>query len=395
MNENLDIRWLVSEPARPYLVDVQSSILDQENILRIAKRLRRDMTPQRAALVMEMAQLRIRARRKFARSDAMFFTRRSLEQASGEFIAEYKALRFKSKESLADICCGIGGDLLSLARHTKAVGIDRDPAVAILAMANLEACGLPGVVRQMDFQAVDQVDFSAFHFDPNRRNHQRKTVGDLLEPSLPSILAWIPDNTPVAIKVAPATPRHKDTPEMAELEWIGDSRECKQQVVWLGGAQQVAGARTATVVRGDSFNQYRSLAGSDEIPQVITDHVKEFVYEPHPAVLASGLTDALAAEHDLARLAANVAYLTGPAELDQPMMAKFRVIDVLPMEVKKTARELERLHAGPVEFKKRSVNTVYYEAFKRIKTRGSEPFVVILSPTARESVAIIAKRVKD
>ena len=395
MNENQDVRWLVSESARPYLVDVQASILDHENILRITKRLRRDMSPPRAALILEMAQLRIRARRKFERADAMFFTRRSLEQASGEFIADYKAQRFKSNESLADICCGIGGDLMSLAKQTKAAGIDQDPVMAILAMANLDVHGLPGVVRQMEFQAVDRADYSAFHFDPNRRNHGRKTIGDLLQPSLPSILEWIPDNAPVAIKVAPATPQHRDMSDVAELEWIGDSRECKQQVIWLGGAEQVAGGRTATMVRGASFYQYGPLVGSQKIPQVIADHVQEFVYEPHPALLASGLTDALATEHDLARLSVNVAYLTGPSELDLPMLTKFRVIDVLPMEVKKTARELERLNAGPVEFKKRSVNTVYYDAFQRIKTKGTEPFVVILSPTVGESVAIIAKRMRN
>ena len=155
----------------------------------------------------------------------MFFTRRSLEQASGEFIADYKAKRFKSNEALADICCGIGGDLMSLAKQTKAAGIDQDPVMAILAMANLDVHGLPGVVRQMEFQAVDRADYSAFHFDPNRRNHGRKTIGDLLQPSLPSILEWIPNNVPVAIKVAPATPQHRDTPGVAELEWIGDSRD--------------------------------------------------------------------------------------------------------------------------------------------------------------------------
>ncbi|MCH2181937.1 MAG: class I SAM-dependent methyltransferase [Mariniblastus sp.] len=395
MSDHQDVQWLVSDAAGPHLVAAQQSILEQENILTTTKRLRRDMSPQRAALVLEMVQLRIRARRKFERADRMFFTRRSLEQASGESIARYKALRFKRSERLVDICCGIGGDLLSLANRTTAVGFERDPVLAILAEANLLVEGVSAEVQRGEFPSLDPADFSAFHFDPSRRNHGRKTIGDLLQPSLPSILEWIPSDLPVGIKVAPATPPHRETPERAEREWIGDARECKQQLIWLGGAQHLPGGRTATVVRGERVDQYQAVVDSEKMPQLIAAEVQAFLYEPHPTVLAAGLTDELAGEHGLARLAVNVAYLTGPSPIDQPMLTQFQVVDVLPMEVKKTARELERLNAGPLEIKKRCVSNVYYDAFKRITTKGSEPFVVILSPLGEDSVAIIAKRVQS
>ncbi len=395
VNENQDVKWLVSESARPFLVDAQLGIVEQENVLRIAKRLRREMTAQRAALVLEMAQLRIRGRRKFERADAMFFTRRSLEQSSGEAIADYKAQRFSKCASVADICCGIGGDLLSLAKRVKTAGVERDSVVALMAQANLEVSGLSGVVHQQDFEVFDRESVSAFHFDPSRRNYGRKTVGDLLQPALPAILNWVPDGSPVGIKVAPATPSHSSTPEHAELEWIGDARECKQQMIWLNSPQQVGGGRTATVVRGDSFYQYRSVMAVEDTSQVIAEEIQDFVFEPHPTVLASGLIDAMAMENGLLRLAHNVAYLTGARDNPLPLLSRFRVIDVLPMEVRTTARELERLGAGPVEFKKRCVSDVYYEAFKRIKTKGSEPLVVLLAPTARRNVAIIAKRLVD
>ncbi|MEE2826751.1 MAG: hypothetical protein VYE64_09005 [Planctomycetota bacterium] len=392
VKDDQDVQWLVSDAAFPHLVAAQQSILEQENILTTNKRLRRDMSPERAALVLEMVQLRIRARKKFQLADRMFFTRQSLEQSSGESIARYKALRFTQGQRLADICCGVGGDLLSLAARTQAVGIERDPVLAILAQANLLVAGVSGEVRPVEFPDLDPADFSAFHFDPNRRHYGRKTIGDLLQPSLPSILDWIPKNLEVGIKVAPATPHHRETPEMAEREWIGDARECKQQLIWLGGAQRLPGGRTATVVRGEKVDQYQAVLGSEELTQLTTHRVQDFVYEPHPALLAAGLTDSLAGEQGLARLSVNVAYLTGSFSLDHPFLTRFQVLEVLPMEVKKVARELERLKAGPLEIKKRSVSNVYYDAFKRIKTSGSEPLVVILTPVGEGSAAIIAKR---
>ena len=393
VSDHADVRWLVSESARPYLAAAQRSILDQENILSVNKRLRRAISPQRVALTLEMAQLRIRARRKFEQADRMFFTRQSLEQASGELIAQYKALRFGQGEALADICCGIGGDLVSLARRGSIVGFERDPVLAILAEANLLVAGLTGEVQQVEFPDLDPAGFSSFHFDPSRRNHGRKTIGDLLQPSLPSILQWLPRNRPAGIKVAPATPHHPETPELAEREWIGDARECKQQLIWLGGAERHPGGRTATVVRGERIDQYRAVVGAEPGPQLVATGVQDFVYEPHPTLLAAGLTDKLAEETGLARLAVNVAYLTGSSSVDQPMLTPFRVVDVLPLEVRKTARELERLNAGTLEIKKRCVNNVHYAAFKRIRTNGNEPFVVILSPVGEDSAAIIAKRV--
>lgn len=395
MNEKQEFEWLVSAQARPFLSDVQCSIAERENILRVAKRLRRDMTPQRAAAVLEMAQLRIRGRRKFKRADEMFFTRRSLEQASGEDIAHYKSRRFRGEGFLADVCCGMGGDLLSLATRAFTVGVDQDPVAALFAAANLRVHELPGEVRRLDFESLDPAEFAAFHFDPSRRNHGRKTVGDLLQPSLPSILKWLPEDRPTAIKVAPATPVHQCTPLTAEWEWIGDGRECKQQVIWLGGAQTLLGGRTAVVIKGGESFQFRPPVGSEKMPQNLAHEIGDYVYEPHATILASGLTDALAAKNDLSRVATNVAYLTGGDCLGGPLLSKFRVIDVLPMEVKKTARELVRLDAGTVEYKRRSVNDVFYDAFRRIKTKGSESFVVLLSPAMHDSVAIIAKRVRE
>ena len=78
-----DYMWLVSEQASELLADAQTAIEDRINILTIVKRLRRDTTPARSALVTELAQLRLRARKKFAQADSMFFTRKGYEQSHG------------------------------------------------------------------------------------------------------------------------------------------------------------------------------------------------------------------------------------------------------------------------------------------------------------------------
>ena len=114
-----DFLWLMSDEAAPILKKAQDAFSDRVNAVRIAKSLRKITTPTRAALTMEQAQLRIRARAKFIRASEMFFTRRGLEQATGRRIAKYKAGRFRKLKNVADVCCGIGGDLIKLANRSS------------------------------------------------------------------------------------------------------------------------------------------------------------------------------------------------------------------------------------------------------------------------------------
>src|SRR6516225_9221446 len=76
---------------------------------------RKHHPPTLAKAALETALLRSRARDKFTDADRMYFTREALEQATGEAVARHRANRFARFGSVADLCCGIGGDALALA----------------------------------------------------------------------------------------------------------------------------------------------------------------------------------------------------------------------------------------------------------------------------------------
>src|SRR5215831_10116682 len=72
-------------------------------------------------------ELRLRARAKFSRAMDMFFTRAGLEQASAEVTAGHRLARYTGAGLVADLCCGIGGDLTALAAGRRVLAVDRDP----------------------------------------------------------------------------------------------------------------------------------------------------------------------------------------------------------------------------------------------------------------------------
>ena len=59
---------------------------------------------------------------------------------------------------IADLCCGIGGDLLALAEQGTVIGVDRDPIAAHFAAANVRA-----VVPSADvqFRTIDAIDIES------------------------------------------------------------------------------------------------------------------------------------------------------------------------------------------------------------------------------------------
>ena len=63
------------------------------------------------AAALTQQALRVAARAKFSRAEQMLFTRAGLEQASSELTARHAAARFAGARLVADLCCGIGGNL--------------------------------------------------------------------------------------------------------------------------------------------------------------------------------------------------------------------------------------------------------------------------------------------
>src|SRR5262249_58399234 len=107
---------------------------------------------------------RRRAGASFGGAMDMSSTRPGLEQASAEVIARHRMARYAGAGLVADLCCGIGGDLTALAAGRRVLAVDRDPLHLRMARANAGAYGVAtGVtavaadVRDVSLAGVDGV----------------------------------------------------------------------------------------------------------------------------------------------------------------------------------------------------------------------------------------------
>ncbi len=416
-----DYRWLIGEDAENWLQQVAGS--DKPLHVQLAH-LRKDLSVDRASLVAEQVELRRRGRVKFSLADRMFFTTLGLQQATDEVVAAYKSQRFVPDSPVADLCCGIGGDLIPLNRRCRAVGVDRDPVSALFAQANClaEANGRvgsearssntrmsPGAPSPM-IHTTDVNDFSveavsAWHIDPDRRPQGRRTTRvEFHSPSAENLEKLLARNPNGAIKLAPAALDPESWAEGArmggaELEWISSRRECRQLVVWFGDLAKHPRRRKATVL-GRGTNDPRTLVGEVDaesktaapLAVPITGRVDRFVFEPDAAVLAAGLSHALAEQYGLSALSAKSAYLTGGSPIDDPALACFEVTEVLPYKVKQLRPLLRQRRIGRLEVKKRGVPLDPDRVRRELRVPGDHQATLLLTPLEGKVIAILAQR---
>jgi len=389
-----DYRWLVSDAATPWLAMIHELSVKFVTTA-LVERLRRDLSRERAALVIEQVELRDRAREKSSLAQRMFFTRKGLEQATDERLAQYKAARFPASGSIADLCCGIGGDLLALAEHSTATGVDLDAISVVLAEANARVNSLNE--DRCQIIVGDAADFAvdscrAWHADPDRRPAGRRTSqAAFSRPSPDEIDRLLTANSRAAIKLAPAAGAPPAWQHAAEREWLGSRGECRQQVVWFADLAAYPGRRTATVV--GKQGQTRTIVENQDDQAPVATTLGRYLFEPHAAVLAAKLTNAISREHRLAAVSPGVAYFTGDRAIDDLLLDVFEIHDVLPFDRKRLKSYCRERSIGRLEIKKRGVEIEPETLRKQIVQRGDASATLIVAPIAGQVKAIIAQRV--
>lgn len=395
-----DYRWLVSDAAKPWLSLAHDELsLDPTKqvgdvLLKLTSQLRRDLSANQTHLVIEQIDLRTRARDKFGRASEMFFTRKGLEQATDEQLAAYKASRFPAGQPLADLCCGIGGDLVAFASRGKTHGIDHDAVTALLATANARVYGFSHELCSVTVEEATEfpVGGTVWHCDPDRRKEGRRaTRGELFDPPLEAMDRLLAHSSAAAVKLAPATEAPAAWQQSAELEWLSSRGECRQQVAWFGPLARHPGKRAATV--GGTSGQQRTIVGvpDQSVPQATA--ISRYVYEPDAAVLAAKLSAVLCAEHSLAALSPGTFYFTSDASIDDLALDRFEVIDVLPLD-RKILRAYCREHGfGRLEIKKRGVDLSPDRLRKEIAGDGKNAATIIVAPMQNQIRAIITRRI--
>ncbi|MCX4698521.1 methyltransferase domain-containing protein [Streptomyces sp. NBC_01352] len=344
-----DLAPLLTPEGRALLDAVRGTAPADE--LAVATRLRREHPADLVSAALGQARLRQRAEAKFGAEDAgrMFFTPNGVEQSTRASVASYRAERFRALgvRSVADLCCGIGGDAIALARAgVRVLAVDRDPATVAVARANADVLGLDDLieVREADVTEVDTAGYDAVFVDPARRGGRGRIFDpEAYSPPLSWAIGTALKAPHAALKVAPGIP-HEAVPADAEAEWISDGGDVKEAVLWFGTG---AGAVRATLLPGP-----RTLLGRG-LPNPRVRSVGRYLYEPDGAVIRAHLVAEVAEDLDGGLVDETIAYITADELRPTPYASAYEITDRLPFNVKKLKALLREREVGILTVKKR------------------------------------------
>ncbi|NYG55030.1 THUMP-like domain-containing protein [Nocardioides perillae] len=388
-------RWLLTDAGQQLLVEATHAWADADgDVVRAAAAVRRtEPVAEHAAAALTQVQLRARAVAKLG-DDAvrMYFTPDGLEQATRARVAAHRAARlaFAAPASVVDLGCGVGGDLVAMARAgLTAAGVDLDPVRVEVARANLAALGLAGAVQVADATAVDVAAFGAAYADPARRSARgRELDAEGWTPPWSFIEGLLAESrgTPAVVKVAPGIP-HDLVPAGVEAEWVSEAGEVKEAALW--SRRLATASRRATVIPAGGSGLATVTEEDDPYdgqPRPVRA-IGRYLWEPDGAVVRAGLVTAVAAAVEGGLVDEHIAYVTGDDAVRTPFARAYEVLEQLPYREKQLRAALRERGVGRLTIKKRGVAVVPEQLRKRLALSGDAEATVVLTRVAGEGRA--------
>ncbi len=409
---------LLSPAGRELLDRLAGVDVSEQHALALSARLRREFPPDLVAAALTQQALRTAARAKFAQAGQMLFTRAGLEQASSELTAAHAASRFAGAAYVADLCCGIGGNLTALAGAggggggcEGVVGVDLDAGSLEFARHNI-AVWAPGTragLVQADVTQFPVGAFDAIFIDPARRDTAGRLRAGEYRPPLRWCLALAGVVPRTGIKAAPGL-RRDLVPPGWEAEFVAVGRDLKEALLWAPALATDGAARRATVIAAPPAAAAGNAAGGNPaggnvdggkaadgtaappVTYTLTESPPTgrpgpvpvrlpggYLIDPNPAVTRAGLVAELAWRTGTWQIDPMIAFLSADEPVTTPFGRTLRVIESAPWHEKRFARRLYELGIGAADIRRRGLAGDVVQIHRRLGLCGPGAATVVLT----------------
>jgi len=341
---------------------------------------------------------------RFPREATWFWTDNLLQQASDWQTALYKANLIPQSELVFDLCCGAGVDAVALSHHHSVDAVDIDPLACFLTQANFDwnkfdfaTDGTPLPKRSFSVECTEVENIihdihQWVHIDPDRRpDEQRTTSVEWMRPSLGTLECLLQQSPGGIIKLAPASEVPDLWSETTCRLWVGDRRQCRQQLLIWGLPQFPPGysgavsldASKETLPFLDKVQPYAELASLPD----------QFIFDFHPSLRAAGLSAAFANSLELAALGDVSGYMTGAEPIQHSLVDCYHVIETIAWDEKKVRKLLREKSIGSLVVKKRGCKGLDPNKLQLSlpDKRGDQQAILILAEVHKKQIAILVQ----
>src|SRR3990170_5614980 len=214
-----------------------------------------------------------------------------LQLSTPEIVARYIANRLKT-EVIADLGCGIGGQVIFFAKECKKVyAVERNLEKLEYAKKNCELYGVKNVEFIHGDVLTEEVkekvsDADIIFSDPARPLSEKERTLKNLEPPITEIIKLYSDVTSeLAFHAPPQMPPSRIILD-CECEYLSLNGQLNRLTLYFGALKQCE--RSAVVLPGET-----RLLSSDAVA-IKSGELKDYVHEPEPSVVKAELLNELA-----------------------------------------------------------------------------------------------------
>lgn len=377
--------------------------------LALNARLRKDgHSPELVAAVLTQSRLRTRAEAKFGEfARQMLFTQAGLEQATRLNVAARHAERFAKAgtQHVADLGCGLGADSMAMASMDITVtAVELDETTAACATINLMPFPHASVVHS-DATSVPLDGVDGVWLDPARRTTSSsgtKRIWDpeAFSPPLSFVESLAATGKSVGVKMGPGMP-HESVPAGCEAQWVSVGGDVTEVTLWFNDVARPGIRRAALVLGPQGAAEITSGEDFDGGPVPDVGPVEGYLYEPDGAVIRAGLVADVALRLGGHLVDRHIAYICAPELLETPFARAYKVLEVMPLNVKALKAWVKANGVGVLDIKKRGTSVTPEELRKQLlpagkgsaKGRGNKTATLVLTRIGEEKVAVVVEPV--
>ncbi len=361
-------------------------------------------SPEMVSAVLTQSRLRTKAEAKFGEfARQMIFTKAGLEQATRLTVAARHAQRFAEAGigHVADLGCGLGADAMALASLDLVVtAVEMDEATAACATMNLIPFRNATVVHS-DAETVDLDRIDGVWLDPARRTTSTSGTKRLWDPEdfsppLSFVETLAGSGRAVGVKMGPGMP-HDSVPADCEAQWVSVGGDVTEVALWFNAVRRPGVRRAALLLGPHGAAELTSGEDFDGGPVAPVGPVEGYLYEPDGAVIRAGLVADVALQLGGHLVDEHIAYICAPDLQDTPFAKAYKVLEVMPFNVKALKAWVKDEGIGVLDIKKRGTAVTPEELRKQLlpggkpagsKAKSKKTATLVLTRIGEDRVAI-------
>ena len=251
--------------------------------------------------------------------------------------------------------------------------VEMDEATAACATMNLIPFRNATVVHS-DATSVSLEGVDGVWLDPARRTTSTSGTKRIWDPEdfsppLSFVESLAGSGRAVGVKMGPGMP-HDSVPADCEAQWVSVGGDVTEVALWFNAVRRPGVRRAALVLGPHGAAELTSGEDFGAGPAAPVGPVEGYLYEPDGAVIRAGLVADVALQLGGHLVDEHIAYICAPELRDTPFARAYKVLEVMPFNVKALKSWVKDQGIGVLDIKKRGTAVTPEELRKQLLPGG-------------------------